>query len=502
MPAFEWWLAILPIAAAAFALRVGVHAGRTPGGVDTWYYLAYADAFRRRPSLDVRLPQYLLQDERQAYPPVFPSLLGLLPRRLLQRAYWAIAPAVDCVHLMLLAYVAHRLTASLTVAALAAGAYAVTPQLVSEVRSLTPRPLGALLASLALLVLLKAVVVPTVSAGTGWLLAAALCGTLLLLASAAMSAAWLVTCAAFTLVFRDWRPAAVAASALALAFVVSGGHFARVLANYAHAVRFWSRNRRQLGAHALLDSPVYGDPQRPRNAAAARPGFLGRTRFTELLRLAGENPFLVALPFASYGLFPYGPWLYTWAISLAALSLVATLVPPLSTFGPGRSYMRAAVFPTAYTLAFAIGSPQGLLRPVGVVTLMALAASLGGIFFFYAYVRGRATEQTASTPEALRAATDELASRPPGAVLVLPYMYADYVLYHSGKPVLWGGHSGNHDRLEALFPVIRADLRETFARHGIRYALLDRAYVGDWRPPIDGLREVAAFDTLVLLQLH
>ncbi|MGE0454899.1 MAG: hypothetical protein AB7O37_09665 [Vicinamibacteria bacterium] len=498
-PPAEWWLAILPIAAAAFVLRVGVHVGRTPGGVDTWYYLAYADAFRRRPSLDVRLPQYLLQDERQAYPPVFPSLLGLLPRRFLLRCYWAISPAVDCVHLMLLAYVAHRLTASLTVAALAAGAYAVTPQLVSEVRSLTPRPFGALLASVALLALLKAVALP--SAGAGWQLAAALCGTLLLLASAAMSAAWLVTCAAFALVFRDWRPAAVAASAFALALVVSGGHFARVLANYAQAVRFWARNRRSLGMHSLLDSPIYGDPLRRQGPPPARPGFLGRTRFTDLLRLAGENPFLVALPLAPYGLFPYGPWLYTWAISLVALSLVATLVPPLSTFGPGRSYMRAAVFPTAYTLAFAIGSPPGLLRPVGVATLMALAASLGGIFFFYAYVRGRDTEQTTSTPEALRAATQALAARPAGAVLVLPYMYADYVLYHSGKPVLWGGHSGNHDRLEALFPVIREDLRETFERHGVRYALLDRAYVGDWRPPVAGLRETASFGPLVLLEL-
>ena len=64
-----WWLTGAVIALLAFGLRVIVHAGRTPGGVDTWYYLAYADAVRRRPSFDVRLPQYLLQDERQSYPP-------------------------------------------------------------------------------------------------------------------------------------------------------------------------------------------------------------------------------------------------------------------------------------------------------------------------------------------------------------------------------------------------------------------------------------------------
>src|SRR5687767_11878331 len=88
IPPLGFWLTGAAIAVLAFALRVLVHAGRTPGGVDTWYYLAYADAFRRRPSLDVRLPQYLLQDERQSYPPLFPSLLSLIPAGVLRRWYW------------------------------------------------------------------------------------------------------------------------------------------------------------------------------------------------------------------------------------------------------------------------------------------------------------------------------------------------------------------------------------------------------------------------------
>src|SRR5256885_2528991 len=105
-----WAVLGLILAAVAFVLRVSVHVGRTPGGVDTWYYLAYADAFRRRPSLDVRLTRYLLQDQVQSYPPLFPSLLGLLPSRGLDRGYWAVAPAIDCLHLLLLYGVTFRLT--------------------------------------------------------------------------------------------------------------------------------------------------------------------------------------------------------------------------------------------------------------------------------------------------------------------------------------------------------------------------------------------------------
>jgi hypothetical protein len=102
-------------------------------------------------------------------------------------------------------------------------------------------------------------------------------------------------------------------------------------------------------------------------------------------------------------------------MTLAVLSVVATLLPPLRALGPGRSYMKAGIFPTAYTLAFGIGSLQGLTNPVGIVTLVCLSFSLGAIWFFYAYVRGRETEQTAMTPPALTEATAALAALEPGA---------------------------------------------------------------------------------------
>ena len=97
----------------------------------------------------MRLPQYLLQDERQSYPPGFPSALALLPELWLDRWYWVLSPAVDCVHLLLLYVVTFRLTGSVAVAAIAATTYAFTPHLISETRSLSARPFGALLHTLA-----------------------------------------------------------------------------------------------------------------------------------------------------------------------------------------------------------------------------------------------------------------------------------------------------------------------------------------------------------------
>jgi hypothetical protein len=159
-----------------------------------------------------------------------------------------------------------------------------------------------------------------------------------------------------------------------------------------------------------------------------------------------------------------------------ALAVVATLLPLLRAFGPGRTYMRAAVFPTAYVLAFGIGTPQGLLRPLGLATLACMALSLGAIGVFYAYTRSRTTEMTATVPEPLKAAGEALRALPGDGVLVLPFMYADYVAYASGKKVLWGGHCGDLRPLERITPVLREPIPELLASCGARYVLLDEAF--------------------------
>jgi hypothetical protein len=486
-----WW--ILPLAAAAFAVRIVIHVGRTPSGVDTWYYLASADALRRRPGLHALLPQYLLQDERQSYPPLFPILLALLPKRWLDRRYWMVAPAIDVVHLLLLYVVTFRLTESVAVATLAAATYAFTPLLVSEARSLSSRPLGSLLHVLATLLMIKA----AASGGAAWA-AAVLAGALLFLSSAAMSAAYGFVCAVLSVAFGDPRYGATAAAAFLTAVVLSGGRMLRVVGNYVSAVGYWYRNHKRYGAHPVNDSPVYGHAPRPR--AGRQPGFFGGSVPLQVLRLLGENPFLVALPFALPDPTPWGARLYIWSVAVAGLAVIAIVLPPLRAFGPGRSYMKAAIFPIAYTLAWSIGTPRGLLRPFGLLTLGCLALSLAAIAFHHVYQRRKVNELTTSIPPALAEAARILAGLPAGGVFVLPYMYADYICYRSGQPVLWGGHSGDLRRFEQVAPVITRPLPDLFRERSVRWVLLDTRFLRVEALRLDGLGERWQADGFVLFE--
>jgi len=438
------WASIgVVLAGMAFLLRVAVNAGRSPGGVDTWYYFAYADAVRARPRLEVRLPQYLLQDEVQSYAPLFPSLLALLPRAWLRKWFWTISPAIDCAHLVLLYWLALAITGNIVVSTLAGCLYAFTPQLVSETRSLNGRALGALLHSIAVLAVLRYVM-----SGDPWpwLPLALLFGAALFLASATGTVAYAVVCCVLTAIDQDFRYLLVAGGAVVAATVLSAGHFLRVAGNYLGAVEYWRRNRYLFGAHPVRHSPLYGGSSPAVDPPAQSPGFLGETGLHQLARLLGENPLILALPLVAHGTPPWGPRLYWWAVSLAALSVAATVLTRYWPFGPGRSYVKAAVLPTALTLAAGIGTLRGLRSPVGLVTAACFSASIVSIGFFYWYVRNRRTGQTAAVPEGLAHAVRRLAELPPGGFLCLPSLNADYACYHSDKPVLWGGHCGNLSR--------------------------------------------------------
>jgi hypothetical protein len=194
-----------------------------------------------------------------------------------------------------------------------------------------------------------------------------------------------------------------------------------------------------------------------------------------MLRLIAENPFILALPFAPAGVPPWGVQLYCWAISVVALAVFATLITPLRAFGPGRSFLRTAVFPVAYSLAVGVGSPAGFRRPLGIATLVCLGMSVASIVFFWVHAR-RDRMATSFVPDGLRQAVDCLAALPGEGVLVLPDVYADYVCYHSGKRVLWGGHSGDLTKWQEVKPVISRPVLDLLHDYHAQYVLLETTF--------------------------
>ena len=82
--AMAFMLVGLGVVGLALYLRLRIFIGTRPGGVDTWYYPASAEALRAQKRPPISLPH----DEKESYPPVFRLFLALLPRDFAALAYF------------------------------------------------------------------------------------------------------------------------------------------------------------------------------------------------------------------------------------------------------------------------------------------------------------------------------------------------------------------------------------------------------------------------------
>ena len=496
----------LALVALALYLRLRIFIGTRPGGVDTWYYLASVEAIRRQKRLPISLPQYLLHDTTESYPPVFPIFLALLPQRWLRSYFWLVSPLIDTVHLLLLYVLSYRLTDSLLASGVAGLIYAVTPQLISETRNLNGRAFASLLLTVTMLVLLRSVLPePGITArlfGPNefglWVIAVVLVAVLYN-THTSTTIAFLVSTLTLSIVFGEPRFVLAGLLGLPLAIALSGGYYLRVIMNHVHAARFWMRNVHLTRAHQVEDSPVLS---RTNGAARTRSRGLYRGSLRSVLwlgaRLVGENPFILAMLVLQPPQEEWGGHMYWWAVAILAWAVATTFVPPLRILGPGFHYMKASVFPSAYALAVTVNIQEGLSFGRAAV-LVCLVASFAALAYFYRVMARRETEHTAHTPPDLAEAAAYLKTLPGTSVLVLPTMYADFVAYAANKAVVWGGHSGDLRKLEEFFPVIRRPLDYFFEKYRVDYLLLDLAYTTPGALQLEyGLELLAAFGPIAV----
>jgi hypothetical protein len=486
LDAMEFMVVGIALAALAVYLRLRVFIGTRPGGVDTWYYLASAEAIRRQKRLPISLPQYLFHDRTESYPAVFPLVLAALPQAWLRSYFWLISPVIDAVQLMLLYFLTFRLTDSVLAAGTAGLIYAVTPQLISETRNLNGRAFASLLQTVTMLVLLRSVI-PSVGPSStltgpgdyGLFAVGVLLVALLYNTHTSTTIAFLVSAATLSVVFGERRLIVAGLLGLPVAILISGGYYLRVIQNHLHAARFWMRNVGYTRAHQVEDSPLFGthNGHTSGNASPKPKSGLYASWRNLGVRVLGENPFILPMLVTPI---PNNVWavhMYWWAVAILVWSLLTTFGGPLRILGPGFHYMKTSVFPTAYVLAVVVNVQEGAISAVGLALVVSVIASFAALAYFYRLMARRETEHTAQTPPDLAEAASYLRTLPGERVLVLPSMYADFIAYAGAKGVVWGGHSGDLTRFGEFYPVLRRPIDYFAERYHVDYIVLDEGYV-------------------------
>jgi len=443
-------------------------------GVDTYYFLLCAQEFRRNKKIPIVLPPYYLLDiQEQWYPPGFTVFLSLFNGRFVKKYYWILSPAVDCLIVALLYVLTYLITASMAAAILAGFLYALTPAVIVECSSLNSRSLGCLFLIAAMLSIFA-------FANYHSLYSLGICllfGFCLLMTHIMSAQLPYFVLPLMSLVFWDSTYILVMLGIVAITFLLSKGFFIKVLRGQYDGLSFWNRNWRNLGAHQVYSSPIYGDETRDDPGRVFQRGFKG---LYSPLRFLGVNIFVVLLifPLLHYKqLSLFDRQILWWVILTYVLAVLTLSIPRLRFFGEGFKYLRMAAFPVSYLATTPFHYGWDISYYFYPVLAVAILASVWVVLRVYKSVSP--TSWTNPSMDSNLASIVKFLKENDNvsAILSIPVDLMETIAFHCRKKVLWGAHSDNMRAVEPLYPVYRQRLESFVTTYNVSHIVVNTTYV-------------------------
>ena len=440
-------------------------------GCDAYNILLNAEFLRKRRGLPIKVPPiFMLEDTEQWYPPGFLIFCALLPEKWLLRRYWLINHLVDLGSALLVYVAALWFGAGPVAGAIAMLFYAIASGSVSEFASLNVRPFGLLIFNGLLLAGFAA------SQDPRWIVAAGLlCVALFYSHKLSAQQLWF-TFPVLAWCTGEWFWGWLLLATYGLAFLIWPRGAWRILRGHWVIIRFWQRHWPLLGAHAVRQSPIYGD-------GTTNTQFYRNQGFADYVSFAKDVlhqnyfvlPLLVALATSHLAWDPALMFLLGWVASVYVAAAAIHCLKFLRGIGLARQYIKFALVPSlVFSAVVMVRDPSVLVWATG---LLAAGLSLRQYWLVTRTLRTAAPGAAASENTELDYILSSIEADDQARVLALPVHLCDLIAYRVRKPVYWGTHSDVFDeRLGDFFPVLRHRLAH-YARDGVNRVLLDRRYV-------------------------
>jgi hypothetical protein len=461
------------IFAIAFSLRVMPLWKYRNRGVDAYYYLLCVEEFKKKKRIPIVLPPYFrLENQEQWYPPGFAIFLSLFPKRLLEKYYWAISPIVECLIIAVLYAVVYIVTGNIWIALLGGLLYSIHLTSLWESFALTSRQLGSLLLVIVLLSLFG-----YINYNNYFLLAVFLLAGFFLLMTHKMSTQLLwFALPLMSLVF--WDPVYILGgiAIMVLTFILSGGFYVKVLRAHYDILSFWNRNWRNLGAHQVNSSPVYGDEARHDANRFFKKGPNDLLRHFRSLGIINFFVVMLIFPLIFYPqLSFFDQQMLWWVILTYILAALTLFVPQLRFFGEGTKYLKMAVLPVLYLTAVTLSYKWDINYYYYPLLVVCILVTIYVDYRFKQYVeRNKFSPEDSDFKQIVAFFANEGGT---GVIGCIPCGMADAIAYYCRRSVLWGTHSYGFRQAEPFFPVLRKPLEFFIAEYGISHLVIDSDYV-------------------------
>lgn len=464
------FLLALPLAFVAFLFEAYPRFLNREYGVDIWTHLLYLKEFHRQRRIPKKIEDGFLVPGQYDYPPAFIWILSFFPFRTVERFEFLFSPFFDSLHVILIFVISFLLTGDVLISLLAQTLYILTPIIVLENSSATPRSLGYTLFT----VLMMSVILFTQGQNITWLVPAIISGPLIFLTHRFTTQGFLLFAIIFSVVERSPIYIALFFICFLIAVVMSKGFYLKVLAGHMGNLKFWKDNIKHRFAHQIKGN------LKP----AATRDFVFRI-YTQFLKfppfvLQITNPWMI-VPIYIFLFEPSNNFivqrLVIWVVVSYILAILTMWIPNLRFLGEGQRYLELASFPTAFLAAnFLFGKLQSTVGSILAVFYVAISIA--------AFITIVVIQRKAIIKERLRTVTPEmkkmfvylksLKNKP--KLLCIPHQITTNTIYHTGCPVFVNADYKTIEKISDVYPYLRKPVRQIMKDHDLDMLLLNQDY--------------------------
>lgn len=446
-------------------------------GVDVWTRLLETDHVRKNQHKIPRkkLAGQFIVDGYFDYPPIFPTILSYIPKKVLVNIQGFIAPFIDSLQVVLVYFVALAITDNMYIALLAQTMYMLTPMIALENSYLTPRSLGYLNFSLATIPLLF-----FLQNGNPWLYIIGVFFTMTLFLThrfAVQSFLFL------TIFFTFYLNTAVFIQSFllgfALAIFVTRGYYLHVLKGHVFNIYFWIKNLDYRFAHQV----------RGITKKSSQTDWVGKV-YTFLsvfspIAVFGLNPWslsgFILIIAAYYQLLTIPPILSLFAIWVLFFYFFGVLVLKikyLMPIGEGQRYMEMATVPScilsAYLFFQILNTPYKTFAIFTLILLLAFNLAL----ILFIQIKGVIKDRNRSITGDLTNVFNYI-NKQKGTVRIIcvPHQNTTMTIYHTKAQVFVNADNPGLMRVQEVYPILKVPLKELAKKYNLTHALVKESFV-------------------------
>lgn len=439
-------------------------------GVDIWTHLLYLKEYHKQKKIPGKIENGFLVPGVYDYPPVFIFILSKFPFKLVEKYEFLFSPFFDSLLVILIFHISFSLTGNILLSLVTQIIYLLTPIIVLENSSATPRSLGYSLFTILFISLFLFV------RNNEWifLLIAITSGALIFLSHRFTTQGFLFFSIFFSILDKNPIYLLVFILSFFLAVVFSKGFYLKVLRGHLGNLAFWNKNAKYRFFHQIKGS--YKEHKTKDFIFKLYNQFLEFPPFV----LAITNPWTLPVFYIFFFAQPLDPLflrMLLWVMLSYVLALLTTWIPSLRFLGEGQRYLELSAFPTALLSSKLL---FGFME-TDFKNIISLGYIVLGIASFITIV---VIQRKGIIKDKLRTITPgmkkmfsylkHLHQKP--SLLCIPHQITTNTIYHTGCPVFVNASYEGIDKISEVYPYIGRPIKEIMDKYDLDMIFLNEEY--------------------------